>query len=176
MLVPALRPQSLPKIVALASDLSPEVQLQVALTLSDIDDPMAEDAVANLLAASHADPALMEDAVVSGMRGRELTFAQRLLKTPQWQQSTPVRARTFVDLARCVMAEHRPSYVKRLLDLTAGTEDGGWQQLALLEGMVPRTPKSTTKPAMQVTIPLKLIYLDEDPPSLRTLLKAATAS
>jgi len=83
--VPALRPTALPQIVSLASDPSPAVQLQVALTLSDVDDQAAEQAVANLLTDSHAEPALMEDAVLSGMRGRELSFAQRLSKMPQWR-------------------------------------------------------------------------------------------
>jgi mono/diheme cytochrome c family protein len=171
-LVPALRPTALPQIVSLASDPSPAVQLQVALTLSDVDDQAAEQAVANLLTDSHAEPALMEDAVLSGMRGRELSFAQRLSKMPQWRESTPERIKTFIDLARCVMAEHRPSYVKHLIDLTASRDGGGWQQLALLEGMVPRTLKSS-KATTQPAIPLKLIYLDEEPASLNALVNSS---
>ena len=63
-------------MLKLANDEDPGVQLQLGLTLAAVPDPAAEDAVAKLLTSTKAAPDLMRDAVLSGLRGRELEFAE----------------------------------------------------------------------------------------------------
>jgi mono/diheme cytochrome c family protein/glucose/arabinose dehydrogenase len=199
LLVPTTRAQALPALLKLVSDEDPDVQLQLAVTLAEVPDPAAEDAVVKLLSSKAADPAMMRDAVISGLRGRELDFAEKLLAQPEWESATPDRTTTLLSLAQCIQAEHRSAPVKRLLDLTAAQPEGSWRQIALLKGLLPKTvatkpaPKpatkpatapsahplvasseSTTKPATKPSTPsgppVKLIYLDAEPASLVTLL------
>ena len=137
-LVPALREQGLPEVLKLAGDKSPEVQFQLALTLSNVADPRADEAVAVLLTTTSADLDLMRDAVLSGLRGRELEFAERLLKNLGWAVASPDKVETLSCLSRAVLAERRTSRVKRLLELAAAETDGSWRQSALLSGSQPR--------------------------------------
>lgn len=173
-LVPATRAQALPVILKLLSDTQPDVQLQLALTLSAVPDSDAEAGIAKLLSSSTVAPEIMRDCVMSGLRGRELDFLQRLLALPQWAREGADTSGILRSLAQCVMAEHHTAAVKRLLEITAAEPEGSWRQLELLHGMLPITSKlktSATTRATQPSIPVRLIYLDSEPPALATLLK-----
>jgi mono/diheme cytochrome c family protein/glucose/arabinose dehydrogenase len=154
------------------ADESPEVRLQLALTLSAVPVPPAQEALGDLL--THPDgtaPELMRDAALSGLRGRELEFAGSLLERPDWSDHHSERAATLTALARCVMAERRPPRVRALLDLVADEPSGAWRQVALLEGMSPALhPSATDDERKQAAARVKLVYLDGQPESLRALL------
>jgi len=185
LLVPATRPQSMPALLKLLDDPDAGMQLQLALTLSAVPDDAAEAATARLLASGAADPDTMRDGVISGLRGRELEFAEFLLTQPAWAVSSAEHAQTLAALARCVIAEHHNAAMKRLLDLAAAEPDGSWRQIALLQGVLPATAKKTPMPATQPATratsspstlaprgPVRLIYLDAEPASLAGLLKS----
>ena len=180
LLVPGpVRDDTLRALLKLVPDeTSPDVRLQLALTLGAVPVHEAEGALADLLTlddrAGAADPELMRDAVLGGLRGRELEFARRLLERDDWAKPTGGRAATLTALARCVMAERRTARVRGLLELAAGEASGSWRQVALLEGMPPKgnvaaQAKDPGAPAV------KLIYLDEQPDALPTLLASTDA-
>jgi len=151
------------------------VQLQLALTLSAVPDPEAEDAVAKLLSSRTVATEIMRDCVISGLRGRELQFCQRLLSMPAWANEASDSASTLTALAQCVFAEHHSSDVKKLLEITAAEPAGSWRQIELLQGMLPLTSKLKTSAATrssQASVPVKLIYLDAEPAALSVLLNS----
>ena len=110
MLAPATRSDALNALLRVANHPAPEVQLQLVLSIGAIPDPKVEETIATLLTTSTADPDLMRDAVLSGLRGRELEFAERLLQRADWAAESTRRALTLTDLGRCVMNEHRPAH------------------------------------------------------------------
>lgn len=149
-LIPATRPQVLPALTKLVSDPAPTTRVQLLLTLSAVPDPQADDAVAAILeSAAGIQPALMRDATLSGLRGRELEFLEKLLARPAWSGQSSARAEMLAALARCVYMAHRAQPVERLLQLAADQQGGSaWRGVAILRGCadpivgsVRRTPK-----------------------------------
>jgi mono/diheme cytochrome c family protein len=180
LLVPATRAQALPEILKLLSDTQPDVQLQLALTLSAVPDAQAEAGVAKLLSSSTVASEIVRDCVISGLRGRELDFLQRLLAKPEWAKESADSAGTLRALAQCVFAEHHTSAEKRLLDIAAAEPEGSWRQLELLHGMLPitsslktsATTRLATTRTTQPSVPIRLIYLDSEPTALAGLLRS----
>jgi putative membrane-bound dehydrogenase-like protein len=184
MLVPATRAETLKFLLPLASHPSADVQLQLVLSIGAIPDPKVEETIATLLTTSAADPDLMRDAVLSGLRGRELEFIQRLVAHPEWATESDVRTTTLAELARCVMNERRPDRIAGLIDVVGAETEKPWRQIALLTGMSPKveakakspaTTRATSGPTTRsspTTAPsnVKLIYLDAQPESLPALL------
>lgn len=120
-----------PKLLALVDDPSAQVRLQLALQLGS--HPGTEAALSTLLAA---DPTpLCAEAIVSGLRGRELEFVQHLLRQPASRDGAMAASGIVSMLAACVMAERRSARVTGLLELAAEQIVGSTRQLALLEGM-----------------------------------------
>ena len=152
LLVPATRLTAMPTLLKLLDDPDPAVELQLALTLGGVPDDAAETATARLLTSSAAAPGMIRDCVISGLRGRELNFAERLLAHPAWASSSADRADTLSALARCVIAEHHGAAIKRLLHLAAAEPDGSWRQIALLRGVL-RPPAKKTKALVSATQP-----------------------
>jgi mono/diheme cytochrome c family protein/glucose/arabinose dehydrogenase len=173
LLAPTTRAQIQPALLKLAGDASPEVQLQLVLSLGAIPDEPVAAVVAGYLTKSAADPNLMRDAVMSCVRGRELEFAERLVGRSDWTTESDGYAKTLTELARGVMTEHRSARVERLLDLIAKEPEGSWRQVALLTGIVPA--KANLATTMPTKIPAnlvgKLIYLEEAPEGLPPLLE-----
>jgi mono/diheme cytochrome c family protein len=139
--------------------------------------------MARLLAASGpANVDLMRDSVISGLRGRELEFIERLLNHPAWSKPSTEHVETLATLARCVMAERRPSRVERLVTITAGEKEGSARQRGLIRGLASPEPAAGAaaarrarliklgRPAGEEPPPPKPIYLDERPAALDTLL------
>jgi putative membrane-bound dehydrogenase-like protein len=178
LLAPTTRAQIQPALLKLANDPSPDVQLQLVLSLGPIPDDAVAEIVAGYLTKSAADPDLMRDAALSCLRGRELEFAERLMARSDWETESGDHAETLTDLARCVMAEHRSARVGRLLELVAKEPEGSWRQVALLAGMTPpkanvSATKPTTRPAtVSLAVVGKMIYLDDAPDGLPPLLES----
>jgi len=55
----------------------------------------------------------VRDAVITGLRGRELEFLQRLLASDSWLESSADRAAILTALARCVVIEAKPKRVSQ---------------------------------------------------------------
>lgn len=164
-LIPATQPEVLPALLELTRDPRANVRLQLLLTLSNVADERAEDAVALMLESYDGiDPMLARDSALSGLWGRELEFLQRLLARRAWEEESPDRAEALSALARCVLAERRPEAVKQLLQLAAEQNgSAAWRRAALLRAV----EVHPVAPARRLP---KLIYLDAEPPSLAPLL------
>ncbi|HZZ44401.1 MAG TPA: HEAT repeat domain-containing protein [Tepidisphaeraceae bacterium] len=130
--VPATRAKVLPAILKLSDDSSPDVRLQLTLTLTPLGTPETDSAVTSLLST---DPTpLLRDATLTGLRGRELPFLSHLLST--WPDNHPGRSDLVQSLSRCILNEGSPKNVADLLRLTASL-DKSWQQLSVLDGLEP---------------------------------------
>ena len=128
----------LAKLLALADDPSPEVQLQLALSLGEARDPAAEFALATL-ARKNPTNTFLPDALQSGIHGRELALLETLLADPQW---TPADARAneiLGGLAKGIVNTGEPAPVERLLDLIAAVPADDARRLALLNGATAAT-------------------------------------
>jgi mono/diheme cytochrome c family protein/glucose/arabinose dehydrogenase len=173
LLAPTTRQQFQPTLLKLAGDPSADVQLQLALTLGAFHETEVQEMVANFLTRSAADDEIMRDAVLSGLRGRELEFTEYLLTREDWAKESPSQKETLTALARCVINERRANRIGRMVEIAATELAGSWRQSALLEGLAPPAdPK--TKPSTAPTG--KLVYLDEAPKGLDALLSAEDTS
>jgi mono/diheme cytochrome c family protein len=104
---------------------------------------------------------MIRDAILSGLRGREIELLETLLTTG----SKTARPDVLAALSGAVIIERKSANVKRLLALTAA--QSGDARLALLEGASGKnTPKGARKP--------KLLYLDAEPSEMATLATAST--
>jgi len=166
-LIPATRPQALAGLLKLASDTNPTVRVQLLLTLSAVGDPQADETVAMLLESTKGvRSAVVRDAALSGLRGRELEFLERLLARPSWAEQSAGRTEIVAALARCVFMEHRAQPVQKLLDLAADQPAKvGWRRDAILRG--------TTEPLVgSLRRAPKMLYLPHKSESLARLLES----
>src|SRR5688500_8567911 len=133
----------LPAFMKLANDSSPDARLQFTLTASGLGTEEADAVLAKLL-TNDASNRYVRDAAISGMRGRELAFLQRLLSTPGWDVEQRGRDALIGGLTRAVLAERSPRRVSALLDAVAKQSDVVWRQHAMLDGMQPpaKAPKT----------------------------------
>ena len=149
------------EVFAFSKDPSPDVQLQLLLSLGEIGGKKAEAVMAEVL-TKHVENPLARTAAISGLRGRELEFLQALLAAPDWTKTSPGRATVVTQLVHCVLQERKPERVAALLAFAAQPPKAAWQQLALLDGL---TPAKKSKP----------VKLAAEPPALATLAASPDA-
>jgi mono/diheme cytochrome c family protein len=167
-LIPATRPEVLPELLKLAADPDPAVQVQLVLTLSSTAEPKADEVITSLLDSNHdIQPATLRDAALSGLRGREVEFLEKLFSRPAWSQQSTTRADTIAALSRCVYMEHRAQGVERLIQLAADqSQELSWRRTAILRG--------TTEPlAGAIRRTPKMLYLPHKPDSLASMLDSS---
>ncbi|MEO6436641.1 MAG: PVC-type heme-binding CxxCH protein [Tepidisphaeraceae bacterium] len=166
-------------VLKLSGDADPHVRLQFALTLSEIGSPQVEQAIAALL--HDVSDSYTRDAVITGLRGRELEFIEKLLGDARHWQSPGAseaasesaaekdpkrvaafgRAKTLAALARAVRGEGKPRRIARLLDLMS-TQTGSlaWRQEAMIQGI---TEVRRTRPLLLDAEPTGLAKLKASP-------------
>jgi mono/diheme cytochrome c family protein len=142
------------------------VRLHLALRLGPESGPEVEQALIGLL--KQGGSPLLGEALATGLHGRELDFIETVLKQPTGKDNPIDKSGIFPILAGCVMAEHKPGRVARLIDIVASLPPNSPRALVLLEAMVPKV-KSKSAP------PPKLIYLDHQPAALAQLQTGADA-
>lgn len=172
-------------VLALSSDKSAEVQIQLLLTLSGIHTAQAEAARLAVLNEC-SENRLARSALLSGLRGRELNFLRAVLASPQWENESPGRTDIVAQLARCLLEERNPEHLNAALDLVAReTARFPWQQIAILSGLtgaivVPQAPpdsiaaqqaKRGMKPQSTTALPqnFKAIKMPAEPAQLAVL-------
>jgi len=146
----------LEKILTLADDSSTEVQLQLALTLGEANDRNA-DVVMARLAKSNETNLFLVDAILSGLRGRELEVLEKIIG-----DSGPASKsfdRLLGGLASCVVSERRSERVNRLLEIVAATKPGSRQQI-LFDGIISTSEKTAKKPVKFAAEPGALAELE----------------
>jgi mono/diheme cytochrome c family protein/glucose/arabinose dehydrogenase len=150
-----------PVVGKLAGDPSIDVRLAVAFAASPF--PEAQPAVLAMARQSGADT-LMRDALLSGLRGRELEILTELVT----KSDKPAPAGMLGALAAAVLNERRSARVQQLLTFIAAQPANTPTQFALLEGASGRLlPKGAPKP--------KLLYLTGEAPELAALAAHADA-
>ena len=139
-----------PELVKLVNDESADVRIALGFAAGSF--PESQDAVI-ALAQKAGDDLLIRDAILSGLRGRELETLQTLLVKP-------APAPIISALAAAVMNERKSARVKQLLTLIAAQKPE--TQVALLEGASGKNaPKNAPK--------YKLLYLAAEEPELAKL-------
>jgi mono/diheme cytochrome c family protein/glucose/arabinose dehydrogenase len=162
------QPELFSEILKHIGDSEPDVQLQLALTLGEVRDARAEEAMARIARQNTAN-LYIRDALITGLGGRELEFLERLLVDKEGNAKNPGSGEFLGALAGCVFAEAIRDRVNRLFELAAKRpQEIAWQRLALLNGIIntaPRAPKGRLAPKIK---PVRLIA---EPPALIALGK-----
>ncbi|MEQ1853238.1 MAG: c-type cytochrome, partial [Chthoniobacteraceae bacterium] len=147
------------ELAKLVSDPSVDVQIALGFALSAF--PESQDATIALARRSGANP-LVREAIVSGLRGRELEVLEAVIANTD----KPAPAAVLGALAQAVMNERRSARVKKLLETIAAQPANSPAQFAMLEGAAGKNPP---KGAPKV----KLLYLDSESPEIAQLMKLA---
>jgi glucose/arabinose dehydrogenase len=156
----AARPQ-LPELMAMVKDQSTDVQIALAFQLSSY--PESQQAAFALALQSGEQP-LIRDALLSGLRGRELETLQALIEENSKTVPTPL----VEGLSQAVLAERRKERVKKLLELIAAQPVQSPFRLAMLTGAAGKisTAKTSTAP--------RLLYLESEPSELEKIASELT--
>ena len=150
------------ELAKLVNDPSVDVQIALAFNLSAF--PEGQEATIALARRSGANP-LVREAILSGLRGRELDVLESMITNTD----KPAAAEILGALSQAVMNERRSAHVKKLLALIAGQPANGPVQIALLQGAAGKNaPKGAPK--------IKLLYLDSESTEIATLAKTANAT
>jgi mono/diheme cytochrome c family protein/glucose/arabinose dehydrogenase len=155
----------LPAVLNLAKDESPDVRLQFALTISPLGKPETDNALAEVLRQG-VENLYVREASITGMRGRELEFLDRILARPEWSIQTPGRSAMLSALTKCIVVEASPKRTARLLSTIASQPTNlNWRQVAMMDGFV---EQSRTRAA------LKGVMMDAEPKSITALAQTGT--
>jgi mono/diheme cytochrome c family protein/glucose/arabinose dehydrogenase len=140
-----------------------EVLVQSALAAQWGAYPEAQESFLTL-AQKAGDNALVREALVSGLRGRELEMLRAMLE----RKGAPTRfASPLLEaLSQAVYRERQKERIAALLDLIEGLPPASPEQKALLSGIVPKSRGKTP-------VPPRLIYLEKEPALFSKLAKSA---
>ncbi|WP_395735423.1 c-type cytochrome [Prosthecobacter sp.] len=155
-----------PDLIALTSEKDALVLAHLAIKLTSFNLPDADAAVARLL-ASHGKIALVREGALTGLRGREAAFAKLLagqLNKDNGTQIMPVMEA----LGALLASANKAGPFEDMLELAAAQPKGGALQVATIKGLATTgaDPKSKT--------PVKLLWLEAEPTSFKTLKAAMT--
>ena len=155
-----------PDLIALTSEKDALVLAHLAIKLTSFNLPDADTAVAKLL-ASNGKNALVREGALTGLRGREAAFAKLLasqLSKSNASQITPV----IEALGTLLASANKAGPFEDMLELAAAQPQGGAIQIAAIKGLA----TSGTDPKSKA--PPKLLWLDAEPATLKTLKAAMT--
>jgi mono/diheme cytochrome c family protein len=155
-----------PDLIALTSEKDALVLAHLAIKLSSFNLPDADTAVAKLL-ASNGKNALVREGGLTGLRGREAAFAKLLasqLSKSNASQITPV----IEALGTLLASANKAGPFEDMLELAAAQPQGGAIQVAAIKGLASSGGDSKSK------APPKLLWLDAEPSTLKTLKAAMT--
>lgn len=143
-----------PELAKLVNDPSVDVQIALGFTASSF--PESQAAVIALAQKSGTNE-LVRDAILSGLRGRELETLKALLA-----EKTPAPAPMLAALSGAVLNERKAGRVKQLIAAIDAQPANSPAQLAMLEGASGKNaPKGAPK--------AKLLYLEGEEPALAKL-------
>lgn len=155
-----------PDLIALTSEKDALVLAHLAIKLTSFNLPDADTAVAKLL-ASHGKNTLVREGALTGLRGREAAFAKLL--AAQLSKSNSASITPVIEALGTLLASaNKAGPFEDMLELAAAQPQGGAVQIAAIKGLATSgtDPKSKTPP--------KLLWLDAEPATLKTLKAAMT--
>jgi len=150
-------------VAKLVNDPSVDVQVALAFHLSMF--PESQDAAIALARRSGRNP-LVCDALLSGLRGRELEVLQALIADAK----KPAPNEVLGALAQAVMNERRSARVKTLLELIVAQPANSPVQVAMLNGAAGIAKIKGKNPPKY-----KILYLEAEAPELAALAVKADA-
>lgn len=159
----------LPLLTGLADSKHGDVQLQLALTLGQLKDESAENALVTL-AGKYAGNPYVRDGIVSSLALREDTFLAKLLTNAAWKEKSNDRNDIIKALARAVFNHGKGNRVGAVLDLAEAAKQG-WQQQALLDGMLAAAPPLPK--GKKDAVPTKRVKFSEEPVGLKSLMASS---
>ncbi len=158
----------LPKLTALAMSKDLNIQVQLAFTLGEINDPSAEVAMMTLLKNAGTN-GLIRDALISGLSLREANILDRVFENQAWKQKFAGGDAFIGALGKSIFQQAKSANVNRLLEKIADNSTPQWQTLAVLASLnVPGAVVPKGQPAPRV----KLVKLPAAPPALTALEKS----
>ncbi len=127
------------RLLALAKDAAPEVQLQAMLSLGNARDAATDRALAEI-ARTNPTNVFLRDALFSGLADRELPLIESLAIDPAWADDAEA-GKILTGLARGVFGARQVPAVERVIALAgaAAAKGGGKRAVALVDGLVPTT-------------------------------------
>jgi mono/diheme cytochrome c family protein/glucose/arabinose dehydrogenase len=150
-------------VAKLLNDPSADVQIALGFHLSTF--PETQDDAIALARRSGGNP-LVRDALLSGLRGRELEVLEALLADPK----KPAPPEMLGALAQAVMNERRSARVKKLLELIVAEPANAPSQVAMLNGAAGMAKINGRNPPKH-----KILYLEAEAPELAALAAKADA-
>jgi len=164
------RPQ-LNELEKLITDASVDVQIALAFQLSPF--PESQQAALELALKAGGQP-LVRDAILSGLRGRELEFLQALIAADSKNTSLPLVEM----LAQSVLKERRKDRVQKLLELMAAQTANSPLQLALLAGSSDKLtppPVSAADKALEARLLAETAAIEKTTPTKATAEAKSTS-
>jgi mono/diheme cytochrome c family protein/glucose/arabinose dehydrogenase len=137
------REELVARLLTLAKDTSPDVQLQAVLTLGAVDDLKVKVALAEIARVNPGNT-FLRDALYSGLANQEITTIETLAKQPAWNSEDAEANKIFSGLARGVFGSRQLPAIERVIALAgeAANSGGGKRAVALLDGLVPTVGSS----------------------------------
>ena len=153
-----------PDLIALTAEKDALVLAHLAIKLTSFNLPDADAAVARLLASHGRKPLILEGAL-TGMRGREAAFA-KLMAGQFTKDNSAQIIPVMVALGSLLAQAGKAGPFEDMLELAAAQPQSTAMQMAIIQGLAGNggDPKSKT--------PAKLLWLDAEPASLKTLKSA----
>ncbi|OYW27727.1 MAG: hypothetical protein B7Z47_06420, partial [Chthoniobacter sp. 12-60-6] len=150
-------------LIALTAEKDALVLANLAIKLTSFNLPDADAAVAQMLAGNGKN-VLIREGALTGMRGKEAAFAKLLVSQLTKDNSGQIMP-VIEALGSLLAAANKAGPFEDMLELAAAQPQGGAIQIAAIKGLATSgDPKSKT--------PAKLLWLDAEPASLKTLKSA----
>lgn len=151
-----------PELIAMTGEKDALVLAHLAIKLGSLNLPDADIAMVKLL-ASNGKNTLIREGALTGLRGRESAFAKLL--AAQLTKDNGTQVMPVIEALGALLAQaNKAGPFEEMLDLAAAQPQAGPVQVAAIKGLA--TSDSKTKP--------KLLWLDAEPASLKTLKAAMT--
>ena len=109
--------------------------LQIAFSAAVLDQESAHHLLSGIV-TRYDTSALIRDAVVSSLAGKEFSFMQKLLSSQAWNEQKPTREIFLEMLTSAIVRKRDPGEIKKLLAmLDVGKSSFGWRERTILTGM-----------------------------------------
>jgi mono/diheme cytochrome c family protein len=140
-------------VFAATKDKDPQVSLQAVFSLGATVDGLADDLFAEMLTNPNSHP-LWDDAIVSGLSGREFRMLTRLCADAAFAKSTSQGKESIHALTQAIMGEKNIGKISATLTLAATQPtDGRWRTEAILDGIVAAKPKNAKPGSLTLSAP-----------------------
>jgi mono/diheme cytochrome c family protein/glucose/arabinose dehydrogenase len=160
----------LPDLLAVRDDPAPLVLAHLAIRLSSVNQPSADQALAELV-ARHGHHALVREGTLSGVRGRETTIAQAVAAVAD-RTNVPQTGPVLEALATLVSQAGKAGPFEQMLGVAVTLNDRTNLRDAVLRGLDQTIRDAKTKK----TTPLKTIWLSSEPAALAKLRTTVKSS